>query len=382
MAVIESGLGEIEQAEYFAQGEAAAMALPNRGPLRFHRDGRVHEEILEAYSQYGFYVFENVIGPEELAEARSEVEDLLGKAPFPNRASEVDRLGRPAFGRDLAVNPWLMAPPLSDPVGGTSLNNGRHPVKMHEPEPVGGAPAEVPYLVFGTLQLLDTALRIYGHPGLLRVAEAINGPDFTPFTDVLFVKEPGLGPSVAWHQDGQIHWENPKLDGDTHGFNFQVQLYGSTPGNGVWVVPGSHQWGKIDIQGIVDDNGGSSRLPGAVPLVCRPGDAFITNRQTLHGSFPNTSSERRVTVNFGFHRYSSVVDQTGALTRNGVVYDREYVRQRSRCIPVAIDARAQRFPHEERYVYEPFVGEEDENRFNEETRVSVLQDYNVRDIAI
>jgi len=274
-------------------------------------------------------VFENVIGPEELAEARSEVGDLLAKAPYPNKASDVDRLGLPAFGRDLAVNPWLMAPPLSDPVGGTSLNNGLHPVKMPEPEPAGDAPAEVPYLVFGTLQMLDAALRIYAHPG--------------------------LGPSVAWHQDGQVHWDSPKLDGDTHGFDFQ---------------------------GIVDENGGSSRLPGAVPLVCRPGDAFITNRQTLHGSFPNTSSERRVTVNFGFHWYSSVVDQTGSLTRNGVVYDREYVRQRCRCIPVVIDARAQRFPHEERYVYQPFVGEEDANRFNEETRVSVLQDYNVRHIAI
>jgi len=45
-----SGLGEIEHAEYFPRGEAAAMVLPNRGPLRFHRDGRVHEEVLEAYS--------------------------------------------------------------------------------------------------------------------------------------------------------------------------------------------------------------------------------------------------------------------------------------------------------------------------------------------
>ena len=30
--------------------------------------------------------------------------------------------------------------------------------------------------------------RLYGHPGLLAMAEAVNGPDFTPFSDSLQVR--------------------------------------------------------------------------------------------------------------------------------------------------------------------------------------------------
>jgi ectoine hydroxylase-related dioxygenase (phytanoyl-CoA dioxygenase family) len=236
--------------------------------------------------------------------------------------------------------------------------------------------------MFGCLGLLDSFVRVYGHPDLLAVAEAVNGPDFTPFNEGLFIKQPGLGPSVAWHQDGQNHWGSPDLDAHTHGFNFQVQVYGSTAANGVWVVPGSHRMGKIDIKALVEANGGSDRLPDAVPLVCRPGDAFITSRQTLHGSFPNVSADPRVTVNFGFHRHRSVIDQEGTLTSKGQRYDAAYVRQRCRAIAVAVDARAQRHPEERRFAYQPFVGHEDENRFTDENRREVLAPCYLNDLAI
>ena len=72
-------------------------------------------------------------------------------------------------------------------------------------------------------------------------------------------------------------------------FNFMAQLYGCTPANGVWVVPGSHKLGKIDIKSVVA-KAGSERLPDAVPMVCKPGDIVINNRQVVHGSFANTSN--------------------------------------------------------------------------------------------
>ena len=108
----------------------------------------------------------------------------------------------------------------------------------------------------------------------------------------------------------------------------------------------------------------------------------MTNRQTLHGSFPNTSPDRRVTVNFGFHRHSSVIGQSGVLSGNGNIYDEEYVRERCRVIPLAIDARAQRFPDETPYVYAPFVGEEDRHRYTVDNAAAILTDYNVRDLGI
>ena len=149
---------------------------------------------------------------------------------------------------------------------------------MFEPQPAAGAPDEVVYLILGSLQFSEAALRVYGHPQLLAVAAAINGPDFVPFNEALWIKEPGLGASVAWHQDGWTHWDSPDWDEGSHGFNFMAQLYGCTPANGLWVVPGSHQQGKADIQALVA-RAGSERLPEAVPLVCEPGDVAITNRQ-------------------------------------------------------------------------------------------------------
>ena len=58
---------------------------------------------------------------------------------------------------------------------------------------------------------------------------------------------------------------------------------------------------------------GSDRLVHAVPVICAPGDVCINSRQTVHGSFANTSPDPRVTINFGFHRRSSVRFQCSAL---------------------------------------------------------------------
>ncbi|MGZ0175889.1 MAG: phytanoyl-CoA dioxygenase family protein [Acidimicrobiales bacterium] len=374
--------GEPRTENYFAAGHAAALAMDNRGPIRFAADGSVHPDVLEAYWKHGFYVFEDVVGAGELAELQVDIDALLERAPYPTKRSTTDKHGRPALGLDFEINPWLMTKPLSDPWGGKSVLNGRHQVKMHEPVPAVDAPADVPFLVSGCLELSETFLRVYGHPDLLRVAEAVNGPDFTPFNEVLFVKEPGLGPSVSWHQDGQIHWDSPDWNPGIHGFNFQLQLWGSTPGNGVWVVPGSHTWGKVDIKKLIDENGGDQRLPDAIPLVCGPGDLTMTNRQTLHGSFPNTSPDRRITVNFGFHRHSSVINQHGMLSGEGKFYDQDYVTERCRTIALAIDARAQHFPNERPYIYAPLVGQEDQHRYTPETRGTVLRNYNRRDIGI
>ena len=30
-----------------------------------------------------------------------------------------------------------------------------------------------------------------------------------PYNDAIFIKQPGLGASVAWHQDGIVHWNKP-----------------------------------------------------------------------------------------------------------------------------------------------------------------------------
>lgn len=362
-------------AQAFAQAERDALALGNRGPLLIDADGRVADAILEAYWRTGFYVFEGVLDQAEMAELQQEFRDLSARAPA-GSGCDTDQVGCPAMGDEDLRKLFRFVKPLTDPYGATDTTNGRYQVRMREPEQPADAPREVLLQIGGILQFSDTALRIYGHPKLLKVTEAVNGPDFTPFTEVIWVKQARLGAAVSWHQDGTTHWDSPDLDQGTHGFNYMVNLYPTNADNALWVVPGTHKGGKADIRAMVAESG-SDRLDGAVPMLCKPGDVAICSRQVVHGSFPNTSDTPRATYVFGFHRRSSVAGVKGWATE---AYSDDSIRSSSRIIPLAIDARRQRYPDEESYVYQPFA--HDPVAFNETTRREVLYNYQRRMIGI
>lgn len=368
--------------DYVAQGERLALQLTNRGPLRLTDDGRLHPDIVASYRRHGCYVFENVIEKQEINELRAGIDQMLDRAPT-SRGEQVDAHGNPSLDIEFSRDTYTWIAPLTDPVGGTNRNGGRHPAKMSEPTPPKEAPNEIIYMMFGMCQTMDAGLRVYGHPKLLAVAASLNGADFTPYNDAIFIKQPGLGGSVAWHQDGLTHWDTPAWDEDIHGFNFQVQLYPSTPANCLWVLPGTHKLGRVDIKSMVANNNGSDRLPGAVPLFCNAGDVTLVNRQLVHCSFANTSPDLRVSLTFGFHKRSSVLGAKGVLgSATKDPYDEARIFERSRVIAVAIDARAQHFPNEQRFVYQPFAGLESEYPYNSSTRQSVIHDYNLKDLGI
>jgi hypothetical protein len=375
---IDYGPEESAMRAYLEAGARRAETLGNRGPIRFTADGTIHADILDAYLQTGFYVFEDVLQPEELADIEADVHDILDRLPVARGAAR-DAKGRPALAVSNQAPTLFWARPLGDPFGGTTLAAGRHPVKMFEPKPASDAPKEVVYLILGTLQFSEAHLRVYGHPQLLAVAAAVNGDDLVPFNEAIFVKEPGRGASVAWHQDGVTHWNSPDWDQGSHGFNFMAQLYGCTPANGVWVVPGSHKRGKADIKAMVAA-AGTERLPDAVPIVCKPGDVAITNRQTVHGSFANTSADWRVTLNFGFHRRRSVLGvQGGGVHNEAAVYTSDRIAERARLIGYGIDARRRRFPNETPFVYAPHIGQ----TFHWDAQAKAgIKDYNLLDLSI
>jgi ectoine hydroxylase-related dioxygenase (phytanoyl-CoA dioxygenase family) len=366
--------------EYLVNGQKRALELDNRGPIRLKEDGTLDEAILEAYSKYGFYVFEGVFSQDELGDIKADLQNM--RANFPtHKGALVDASGRPALGADCKAPNLQWAKPLGDPLGGTPIANGRHQVKLFEPEAASDAPEEAPFVLMGSLQFSEACFRAYAHPMLLKVAAEINGDDFTPFHESLFIKDPGLGAAVSWHQDGDTHWESPDFDENIHGFNFMGQLYGSTPVNGVWVVPGTHKLGRIDIKKMVA-NAGSERLPDAIPMVCEPGDVIISNRQIVHGSFANTGFEPRITVNAGFHRRSSVLDVKGAgIHSQAVVYDDAFIKERSKVLALAIEARRKRFPDETPFDYKPFSSEQSLYVW-EDGMHSSLKDYNLRDLSI
>ena len=365
---------------YLISGHSNALSLNNRGPIQFDENGKLAQSIVDAYKEYGFYVFTGVLKTDELEDIEHDLKQMKQRFPVaPGEKFSAD--GLPALGADCTAPNLIWSKPLGDPLGGTALANGRHQVKLHEPQAAEDAPAAAPFILLGSLQFSETCLRVYGHPQLLKVAEEINGKDFAPFNESLFIKEPGIGAAVSWHQDGTTHWESEAFDEGIHGFNFMAQLYGSTAVNGVWVLPGSHKLGKVDIKQLVEESG-SERIANTVPLICDAGDVVMCNRQLVHGSFANTGFEPRITVNMGFHRRSSVLGVMGAGTHNQAqVFDAELIAKRSEVIGYGIDARRQRFPEEESFEYQPFVEQGLSYQWDERAKAA-LHDYNALDLSI
>lgn len=364
---------------YLDEGAARARALGNRGPLRFDASGRPAPEILEAYHETGFYVFEGVVDGDELAEIDGDLTALLERTPHTEGAA-TDRRGLP-LDADAVLPQLLWARPLADPWGGTSLLNGRHQVRMEEPEPDAEAPDKAIFLMLGLYEVMGSIFRLSSHPGVLRVAEALCGPDFVPYNDSIFLKEAGLGASIAWHQDGTTHWGSAGWHPDVHGTNFMAQLRRTTPANALWVVPGSHRAGHIDIRARVAANDGSTRLPDAVPMLCEHGDVCVQNRQCLHGSFANASPDPRITFVWGFFRKDAVLDVEVEMpaTREGERagrrrYTEDAIRERARLVQMAIDARRQHRPEETPYLYAPCAAER-EVCWNDAARRAALRDY-------
>jgi len=365
---------------YLLDGQARAAALPNRGALRFEADGSIHRDILAAYSEFGFYVFEGVISAEELADIKSDLAEMRANFPV-HMGAATDAAGRPALGSQNTAPTLQWARPLSDPLGGTEMANGRHQVKLFEPKAADDAPPAAPVYLAGSLQFSPACLRLYAHPGLLKMAEAVHGDDFTPFHEGIFIKDAGLGAAVSWHQDGDTHWDSEDFNPDIHGFNFMGQVYGSTAVNGVWVIPGSHKDSRADIVKLVAE-AGSERLPQALPIICNPGDVVINNRQTIHGSFANTGFEPRITLNFGFHRRSSILNVKGAgIHAEAAVFDADFIAERSRVMGLAIAARKQRFPNETPYDYKPLSDVQDGIIYDAAAQAG-LRDYNLMDLSI
>jgi len=366
-----------EWAAYCEGGRARAKQLGNRGPVRFDADSNLAPDILEAYHRCGFYVFTDVLADNEVADLRAEFDELLDNAPVA-KDGQVDRSGRPVrFPGYYSMS--------SDALFG---QNGAD--DAHTRQVIG--------LVSHPLMMMDSALRVYGHPLIMKMTEAVNGPDFVPFHESIFHKGAGEGPPTPWHQDGRTHWVDngeallqPDGSGHSHGFNLNVSWSTCTPENGLWVVPGSQRQWRLADEGSFPKP--TEVLPDAVPVMMEPGDCAMVNRSSLHGSYHNHSSERRVTMVLGFHKRSSAI---GAKTTNvhafrlpggsnsrKITYSEDYVLRRTRMIPLAINARQQRFIDEEPYQYHgSLIGD---TNWSEVTRAEISQlgdEYWRRDITL
>ena len=62
---------------YLKEGEKKALDLDNRGPIKFDDKGNLCKEIRKSYSEYGFYIFEKVIDPNELNDIKKDLEKWI-----------------------------------------------------------------------------------------------------------------------------------------------------------------------------------------------------------------------------------------------------------------------------------------------------------------
>ena len=108
----------------------------------------------------------------------------------------------------------------------------------------------------------------------------------------------------------------------------------------------------------------------------------INNHQLVHSSFVNTRFETRVTMNFGFHRRSSVLNVHGAgIHAEAIKFDDEFARHRSRLIDLAMQAKKQRFPNRRPFQYGPDKTAKNNPVWDSQSMAS-LTDYNLMDLSI
>ena len=68
-------------AAYFEEGARLAQAAGNRGPVRFDGQRKLHPDILKAFWEKGFYIFEGVIDASEVEELRADANNMIERAP-------------------------------------------------------------------------------------------------------------------------------------------------------------------------------------------------------------------------------------------------------------------------------------------------------------
>ena len=138
---------------------------------------------------------------------------------------------------------------------------------------------------------------IMRHPRLVDMVEDLIGPDILCWNAIFWIKEPGTGSFVGWHQDS-TYWglDNRDL------VSVWVALSEADERAGCMsVLPGSHRT-TLDHDETYDADNLLTRgqhIDGIDPaktvaMPLRPGQASFHNIATAHGSGPNRSNDRRI----------------------------------------------------------------------------------------
>ena len=145
--------------------------------------------------------------------------------------------------------------------------------------------------------LSDVVRRYYFMGPLVDVAAQLIGPNIKGATSQLTFKMRGNRQTFHWHQDNGYGQLEPATAIST-----LTALDDTDEENGcLWVIPGSHQLGQIDVSDQFSESGKSQgaeitvRVENeehAIPLPLSAGDALLLHCHTLHKSQGNLSPSR------------------------------------------------------------------------------------------
>lgn len=162
--------------------------------------------------------------------------------------------------------------------------------------------------VTGNTELLDFAL---GNPALDLVQQLI-GPDIILWNTHLFLKPPGDGKEVPWHQDGQ-YWPIRPLA--TCSLWIALDSVGEENG-AMRYVPGSHSGRvyshhtdndeRLCLNQVLDE--GQLPLHDAPLVILEPGEFSLHDVYLVHGSAANRSARRRSGFAIRYMPASSLFD--------------------------------------------------------------------------
>lgn len=156
-----------------------------------------------------------------------------------------------------------------------------------------------PYLLF------PWAAELVRHARILDAIERLIGPDIQVFHTTVWLKEPGSGSFVPWHQDATYFGLAP-----FEHVTAWVALTPSTRENGcVQVLPGSHVSGQRAHRDQRDQRAMLSRgqtlaepvnEAAAVDLPLAPGEVTFHHTLMMHRSAANQSAETRVGIGISY----------------------------------------------------------------------------------
>lgn len=140
--------------------------------------------------------------------------------------------------------------------------------------------------------------KVVRHPAILDAVESIVGPDILCWSSRFFIKDPGDGGFVSWHQD-VTYWG---LDVSENILTAWIALSPATRENGVMkVIPGSH------FKVVPHREGAASNMllrgqevavevdeAQAVYMELKAGEMSLHHGLMFHGSEDNRANERRV----------------------------------------------------------------------------------------